>query len=57
MADDSPFRYPPGQIHWEHIEAVSIATHRGDGDKETAWDEGRVLIAAVLAVQIAVDVD
>jgi hypothetical protein len=38
-----------------YIDAMSIARHQGDG--ETAWDEGRVLVAAVLAVQIAVDVD
>ncbi len=38
-----------------YIDAMSIATHRGD--KEAAWDEGRVLVAAVLAVQIAVDAD
>jgi hypothetical protein len=38
-----------------YIDAMSIATHRGD--KETAWDEGRVLVAAVLAFEITVNVD
>lgn len=35
-------------------DAMSIAKYRGDN--ETAWDEGRVLVAAVLAFQIEVDV-
>jgi hypothetical protein len=39
-----------------HIEAARISLREGD-EKESAWEEGRVLVAAVLAFEVAVDVE
>jgi hypothetical protein len=39
-----------------YIEALTISTRRG-GDKDIAWDEDRVLVAAVGAIEVSVDAD
>jgi hypothetical protein len=46
-----------------HLEAASVSSRTGGDsedsceDKKTAWEEGRVLVAAVSAIEVAVDVD